>query len=315
MLKTIQLIILTCLAFFSRAQQNTIDFCAIPKISHQKIDFTFCSVPESKEYAYGICWSQSPEPTLFSSFNIFTSTPERYVYSVKQLQANTDYYFRIFQLFQNGSVNYYPEFKETTLPEVHIGDYYQGGIVVYLCKPQDSLYMEGEQHGLIMSKSDLGFANWGIKGQATSARTSYKLGHGMKNTKAIVDDYRKNNLILKQNSPANSGSLRIVNPCAALLCSTYENDGYNDWFLPSNQEWQAIFSKIDSLAILGLNNYEYYWTSHEVYISWSIKKTKRRETKSQYRSAWAIKIHSLSLMSSAMTRKNSVARVRAMRYF
>lgn len=308
---------LSCLLFLLvsvnlLAQSAKIELCATPKSFFKKIDFYLCGVPDISGLSFGICWSENPTPTLFDAFTIFSTNAEQASFAVSNLKSNTDYYFRIFELAKEGQVTYYKEFRQATLPEIQVGEYHQGGIVVYIFRPSDSTwYLEGEQHGLILCQEDLGFANWGPYGVAVKDSTSVKLGFGKRNTDSITKQFAS----LKQSTLDNAGSLRIVHPCAAWLCSGFRYGGYDDWFLPSSNEWSMVFKEIEKLTALKLSNTAYYWSSSEVYFNWRLRKKKHKTTTSQLRSAWAIKIHSYQLFSSAMLRKHETARVRAMRYF
>lgn len=272
----------------------------------------------STGFSYGICWSLSPLPTLFNSFRIFAPTTEEFKFEIRDLKPNTDYYFRLFKLYDNGRAEYFSDFVSTTLPEIRIGMYYQGGIVAYIFKPEDSLYIAGEQHGIIISIEDLGYAAWGMFGDTIAGGTNVRLGYGRKNTKSIVEQYVKRNgevLNTQTGRNANGYMADMNHPCAAILCYHHEYDKFSDWFLPSFGDWHKIFGNMDSLNMLNLNSTEYYWTSSEVDFSWRLNKKRKRPGKSRFRSAWGVKIHSPGLFTSTFIRKKSIARVRAVRYF
>lgn len=311
-----------CLFYFTlgqaHAQQVDLQFCATPTVHYKKIELLFCNIPASAGFSYGICWNQSPMPTLYNSFRIFTPTAEEFRFDVKDLNPNTDYYFRLFKLYDDGSAEYFTDFVSSTLPEIQIGSYYQGGIVAYIFKPKDSLYVPGEQHGIIIAIEDLGYATWGMFGDTIAGGTNIRIGYGQKNTESIVNQYKKRNgnvlnMPISHNTEGHIAN--VIHPCAALMCHQYEHDKYTDWFLPSLGDWQSIFGNMDSLKMINLNNTEHHWTSSEVEISWRFRKNRTRHTKSRFRSAWAIKIHSPGLFTSTFFRKKSTARVRAMRYF
>ena len=291
-----------------------IEVCAEPLRFHKKIELALCINSTPNDYAIGLCWHTEPEPTIFNPFVIFNAPKEKFEHTVKELQPNTTYFFQFFKLFSDGRVTYFSAFSVATRPEIKVGAYHQGGIVAYLYKPGDSLYIEGEQHGLILAKEELGYAAWGMPGQAIDGGTSRKAGNGRKNTEAIVKQY--GGASAQTSSIGNSGDLRIIHPCAALLCSNYSNDGWTDWFLPSKGDWELIFPKLDSLKTMNLSHAETYWSSSEVFFSWRLSKKKRsRPTKSQFKKAWQIQYASSSLMISSMRLKESTARVLPMRYF
>ncbi len=303
---------------FTQAQESEpipeIELCASPVSFYKKIELAICSNNKPTDYSLGLCWHTEPQPTIFNPFVIFNEPQETFDYTIKELKPNTDYYFQFFRLFADGRVEYFSSFQIATLPEIRVGQAYQGGIVAYLFKPRDSLYVEGEQHGLILAPEELGYAAWGMQGQAIEGGTSHKAGFGRKNTEAIVKQFGISSTF--SSSSMNSGSLKIIHPCAALLCSNYQNEGWKDWFLPSKDDWGLIFVHIDSLPMINLAHSETYWSSSEVFFSWKwSKKSRSRPTRSQYKRAWQIQYASSILMLSSMRPKQSSARVLPMRYF
>ncbi len=291
-----------------------LELCATPVGFYKKIELAICTNQKPNDYALGLCWHTAPEPTIFNPFVIFEEPKETFNFGVKELQPSTDYYFQFFRLLSDGTISYFSPFQVATLPEIHVGQNHQGGIVGYVFKPGDSLFIEGEQHGIILAPKELGYASWGMYGQEITGGTNRKAGHGRKNTEAIVKQY--GGASTHASSIGNSGDLRIIHPCAALLCSNYSNDGWTDWFLPSKGDWELIFPKLDSLKTMNLSHAETYWSSSEVFFSWKwSKKSRSRKTKSQFKRAWQIQYASHSLMLNSMKPKHTAARVLAMRYF
>jgi hypothetical protein len=291
--------------------------CEEPKIHFSKIDFTFCINSDTSIYDLGICWNETPNPTLFDSFYIFSNSSQRIEYSVKNLSANTTYYFTIFKLYKDGKIDYINQFYRQTEQKLHVGQPYKGGTIAYLFKSGDSLHVEGEQHGIILSIEDLGYASWGMQGQAVEGGTNYKVGFGKSNTQNILKHFEKFGIKSTWNaSPSSSSSLKIIHPCAACLCSDYRKDSSEGWFLPSTGDWGLVFKNLDSLTTLNLVHAETYWSSSEVFFSWRwSKKNKSKATKSQFNKAWQTQFSSHALMLNSMRLKSSAARVRAMQYF
>jgi hypothetical protein len=128
-----------------------------------------------------------------------------------------------------------------------IGDTYQGGIIFYL---------DGNGAGLIAAPSDQSTAaEWGCDGTATGATGTF-IGAGNQNTTDILNG---------------CSQLGI----AAYICDTLTLDGYNDWFLPSQDELNKMYLNIGQGNALGLGNvggfgyFDSYWSSTENNGYWS----------------------------------------------
>ncbi|MBR77844.1 MAG: hypothetical protein CMD36_08060, partial [Flavobacteriales bacterium] len=109
-----------------------------------------------------------------------------------------------------------------------IGTSYEGGVIGYIFQPGDSGFVYGEQHGIIINIDANLCEQWGCNGIFTGV-TSSLLGSGSQNT----------NLIASQNC-SSSGS-------AASTCFGLSLNGYNDWFLPSQDEMQKIVDAFPDL--------------------------------------------------------------------
>jgi hypothetical protein len=310
-------IILSIFLQFQTQVLNTskpLALCADPTVIHTSVLLSICSENKNTALAYGICWSENPNPSIFDAFTIFNSDSNNFEFRVKNLKPETQYYFSFFELDQSGASTYFNAFQVSIPRELKIGDYYQGGIICYLYKPKDSLlYIAGEQHGLIISKEDLGYAYWGQYGIPIADSTSIALGQGKINSDKIRKQQGKN--VTSQYAP-NTTNLRIIYPSAAILSHQYSSDGYSDCFLPSKGELDALYSEnYNSNAMFGINPSESYWTSSGVFISFKLDKTKRKETTSNHRRAWQARIRSQNLIIYTMAPKKSSGLVRAMRYF
>jgi hypothetical protein len=126
-----------------------------------------------------------------------------------------------------------------------IGDAYQGGKLAYALQSGDPGYVSGETHGLIAAVSDNhtgSGAAWGCSG--TLIGTSTDLGSGQANTIAILAD------------------VCAASDIAADVCDEYENDGYDDWFLPSKDELDKFYQ--NRLAVGGFSS-NVYWSSSEYF--------------------------------------------------
>jgi hypothetical protein len=107
-----------------------------------------------------------------------------------------------------------------------IGQTYQGGIVFYL----DST----KQHGLIAAPSDQSTGiQWYNGSNTTTGAIGTMVGTGKANTTAIV---------------ANQG----IGAYAAKLCDDLVLAGYADWYLPSKEELNLMYSNIGQGAVAPL---------------------------------------------------------------
>ena len=138
-----------------------------------------------------------------------------------------------------------------TALEPAVGDVYQGGIVFYILEEGDTGYVAGETHGLIAAVADqISGIQWrnGNTNQTTEA-TGTAVGTGSANTDAIIS--------------VQGGTETSY---AAGLARAYTDGTYTDWFLPSIDELNLMYSNIGQGSSLGnIGNFadEYYWSSTE----------------------------------------------------
>ena len=106
-----------------------------------------------------------------------------------------------------------------TTTQLAIGDYHEGGVIFYLD--------DTGEHGLISSVADQGvFIKWGCPTAADFGANGLEIGTGAQNTMDILDRCETQGI-------------------AADLCDTYENDGFDDWFLPSKDELDSLYQQKD----------------------------------------------------------------------
>ena len=131
-----------------------------------------------------------------------------------------------------------------------IGQSYGGGKIAYILVPGDPGYDPLTPHGLIAAPTDqstgMSWANdiaafYGSPQFTRLGTTEFTLGTGRSNTLSIV-------------SLCGPGS-------AAWLCYTQNIGGYNDWYLPSQEELQKI--SVNQIAIGGFEGVA-YWSSSEL---------------------------------------------------
>ncbi|MBN2397601.1 MAG: DUF1566 domain-containing protein [Deltaproteobacteria bacterium] len=88
-----------------------------------------------------------------------------------------------------------------------------------------------------------GLAEWGCHGKAIPGARNTAIGKGMLNTKAILDGCDEPDT-------------------AARMCADYRGGGKDDWFLPTKDELELIFTHLFKQRIGGLRLGE-YWSSTE----------------------------------------------------
>jgi len=125
----------------------------------------------------------------------------------------------------------------TTLVTYTIGQAALGGVIAYINGGGST-----GTSGLVATVADISTgAPWGCRG--TSISTSAAIGTGNQNTINIMEGC------------ATAG-------IAARLCGDLTEGGYSDWYLPSQDELNALYS--NKVAIGGFTNNS-YWTSTEVF--------------------------------------------------
>ena len=138
-----------------------------------------------------------------------------------------------------------------------IGDIMEGGYLFYLD--------ETSQYGFVAAMEDLdGTYKWGCNAEYVDGADGTDLGTGFKNTMDIVN----------QGCTGENGVLN-----AAEAAYTYEIGGYNDWYLPSQNELFEIYNTIGGGGPVGniggfySNDLPYYWSSSEdnSYTAWIIR--------------------------------------------
>lgn len=117
------------------------------------------------------------------------------------------------------------------------GKSYQGGIIFY--------YDQVSEAGLVAAEYDLTevWANWGCLGTLISGADGIEIGTGTQNTLDILSECSQ-----------------VGTP--AELCENSALNGYTDWFLPSKDELNAIYTNLKVNGLGGIND-EQYWSSSE----------------------------------------------------
>ncbi|MCL2179619.1 MAG: fibronectin type III domain-containing protein [Treponema sp.] len=207
-----------------------------------------------RENSVEITWSSSNWGSTGVGFQVYYSTSadaasatlagsvsNRQSYSFSNLRNNTLYYFWVTSVERN-TESAKSEVLSITTPRYDyvIGDTGPAGGLIFYDK---GVYTNGWRF-MEAAPNDIGPAPWGANGTEVSG-TSTAIGGGRGNTQSIVP-------VLT----------RAREDGAALLCSSLNISGFTDWFLPSKDELNLMYT---NLAVRGLGRFSNscYWTSSE----------------------------------------------------
>ena len=184
--------------------------------------------------ARGVAYGMAQNPTISGTITSNGTGTGVFTSALTGLTASTLYYARAYATNSVGTA-YGNEVIFTTNPVI-IGSNHAGGIV---------FYVDGTgQHGLVCAPNDQGFYEWGCHGTNING-TLTLLGTGRANTNQIL-----------------SGC--STRPIAASICDNLVLNGYSDWYLPSINEAQLMYSNLFLQNIGGFTNGVRYWSSSQV---------------------------------------------------
>jgi len=136
---------------------------------------------------------------------------------------------------------------------IRVGDFYGGGVVFYIFESGDTGYIAGETHGLIAAVADQSDGiQWYNGSYVTTGATGTAIGTGADNTTTIIS---------VQGATETS--------YAAGLARAYTGGGYTDWFLPSKDELNKMYTNRATINTTAASNSGsdfsnwYYWSSTE----------------------------------------------------
>ena len=187
--------------------------------------------------AKGLCYSKTPYPNI-SDFITATDTGVGSMsYTLNNLDSNSRYFVRAYAQNQNG-IAYGSQQEFTTKRTIAVGDTFGGGIVAYILKAGDIGYVQGEQHGIIVSEI-----------HPINQRVEYgSCGSGLS-----YPEYQSNIMVLDSTKTQRRllsaiHNMNLINSSCSNISSVtyYVNNwmynGYSDWVVPSLDDLYAIKS-------------------------------------------------------------------------
>lgn len=196
-------------------------------------------------FVYNLTSAADPTTSSYLGKLIYDGDASIFSINAIGLTASTDYKWRAYAI--NAAGTGYGEIKTfktnssgSTGSCPVVGDEYQGGIVAYVAQFGQIGYVEGECHGLIISKTNLGITAtvpWGLVPNRITGGDSFLYNGSKYNTDKIIAAYGDGYY-------------------AAKLCYDYVSDGYDDWQLPTQNALRLV------LALPSLTPGT-YWTSTE----------------------------------------------------
>jgi hypothetical protein len=140
-------------------------------------------------------------------------------------------------LFYNGT-NWVKMDGSTAL---YIGKQYQGGIIFYI---------DGTgQHGLICSESDIGLVSWGCYGIPISGADNTAIGAGNQNTTDIITGCTEAGI-------------------AAAVCYNLTLNTYTDWFLPSKDELNLMYTNLKLTSLASFSSFYHSSSEYSSQCAW-----------------------------------------------
>ncbi len=185
----------------------------------------------------GVCWSTSPNPTKGNNnFTIFGSGTGNFIGQSINFAVNTNYHFRAYAINSVG-VSYGNEIIYTS-PSYYIGQQHTSG---YYIVHIDNTGLHGIMASTAGTYTSSSYAiQWGCMGTLLTGCNNSSFGSGPNNTTNITLGCNTWN--------------------ASSYCDSYTGNGtYNDWYLPSSDEFDIIQNNLKNtyLALSAVT----YWTS------------------------------------------------------
>jgi hypothetical protein len=182
----------------------------------------------------GVCYATHSNPTLAdqSVEDLGAFSDKSYEVSMTDLTAGSTYFVSAYATNKHGT-GYSETEYEFIAKHTLGGPGPAGGIICYL----------NGQSGMEVAPSDQsGGCAWGCEGLNMS--TSSAIGQGEINAANILTDCADLN-------------------CAARICDNFSLAGYDDWFLPSQEELALIYTNVYLTEKSDFGSFTLYWSSTE----------------------------------------------------
>lgn len=212
--------------------------------------------------AKGLCYSTSPNPNITDYVTPTDTGNGTMSYFINYLDTNTTYYVRAYAQNQNG-IGYGSQQSFTTKTTVEVGDTFGGGIVAYLLDGDDVGYVNGEQHGIIISQFDYYGTAVPFGYCASNSYSGYPL---IQSNPLIIDSTKTSNALLS----GHRNTRAIMNACSypyniISLIDSYSVNGYSDWVVPSYHDllYGVVPNRVKINLSLASNQQlsSHYWCS------------------------------------------------------
>jgi hypothetical protein len=176
----------------------------------------------------GVCWSTSPNPSINDNKLVNGNGTGSFTINLTGLSGGTTYYLSAFATNADGTGYGTPVSFNTS--SLAAGISYLGGKVAYLFVPGDAGYIAGQKHGFIIMNHPMGIQVPFTPTGSNLYFTSMNFGTGMNNTQIL-------------NNATGAGATAAKSIYGVLY------DGYNDWYIPSYNEWNKIAPGWSSLGL------------------------------------------------------------------
>ena len=178
----------------------------------------------------GVCWSTNANPTINDNKILSGTGTGTFTITLSNLNVATTYYVRSFATNSAGTA--YGNERVITTSSLTAGTNYLGGKIAYIFQSGDAGFVPGETHGFIIMNHAMGmqaaFGGYNPSTGYSYSGTSMNFGSG------------RNNTLLLYNLTGNNASKYVYN---------VNYDGYNDWYIPSYNEWNKIGPNWTSLGL------------------------------------------------------------------